>query len=55
MLRPDPQDITGFPADVKIMAYEETNYKIEDRPAQPGRTRFLSLPEVIYLEFTEKK
>ncbi len=30
-------------------------YKIEDRPAQPGRTRFLSLPEVIYLEFTEKK
>lgn len=30
-------------------------YKIEDRPAQPGRTRFMSLPEVIYLELTEKK
>ena len=30
-------------------------YKIEDRPAQPGRTRFLSLPEVIFLELTEKK
>ncbi len=30
-------------------------YKIEDRPAQPGRPRFLSLPEVIYLELTEKK
>jgi cyclase len=28
-------------------------YKIEDRPAQPGRPRFLSLPEVIYLELTE--
>jgi glyoxylase-like metal-dependent hydrolase (beta-lactamase superfamily II) len=30
-------------------------YKIEDRPAQPGRTRFLSLAEVIFLELTEKK
>jgi hypothetical protein len=29
-------------------------YKIEDRPAQPGRSRFLSLPEVIYLELTKK-
>jgi cyclase len=29
-------------------------YKIEDRPAAPGRTRFLSLPEVIYLELREK-
>jgi glyoxylase-like metal-dependent hydrolase (beta-lactamase superfamily II) len=30
-------------------------YKIEDRPSQPGRTRFLSLAEVIFLELTEKK
>jgi cyclase len=30
-------------------------YKIEDRPAVPGRTRFLSLPEVIFLEIMEKR
>lgn len=30
-------------------------YKIEDRPTPPGRTRFLSLPEVIFLELTENK
>jgi len=30
-------------------------YKVEDRPAQPGRPRFLSLPEVVYLELSEKK
>ena len=30
-------------------------YKIEDRPLQQGRPRFMSLPEVIYLELTEKK
>jgi glyoxylase-like metal-dependent hydrolase (beta-lactamase superfamily II) len=30
-------------------------YKVEDRPAAPGRPRFLSLAEVIYLELTEKK
>jgi glyoxylase-like metal-dependent hydrolase (beta-lactamase superfamily II) len=30
-------------------------FNVEDRPAQPGRTRFMSLPEVIYLELTEKK
>jgi cyclase len=30
-------------------------FKVEDRPAQPGRPRFMSLPEVIYLELTEKK
>ena len=29
-------------------------FKIEDRPAQPGRPRFLSLPEVIYLELANK-
>jgi glyoxylase-like metal-dependent hydrolase (beta-lactamase superfamily II) len=30
-------------------------YNVEDRPAQPGRPRFMSLPEVIYRELTEKK
>jgi cyclase len=30
-------------------------YQVEDRPAAPGRPRFLSLAEVIYLELTEKK
>lgn len=30
-------------------------FNIEDRTAQPGRPRWLSLPEVIYLELTEKK
>ena len=39
----------------KSLAEIKTFYKIEDRPAQPGRPRFLSLAEVIYLELTEKK
>ncbi|MBM3285044.1 MAG: MBL fold metallo-hydrolase [Candidatus Aminicenantes bacterium] len=30
-------------------------FGIEDRPEQPGRRRWLSLPEIIYLELTEKK
>ncbi|MDH7512562.1 MAG: MBL fold metallo-hydrolase [Clostridiales bacterium] len=30
-------------------------FNVEDRPAQPGRPRWLSLPEIIYLELTEKK
>ena len=30
-------------------------YKVEDRPASPGRPQFLSLAEVIYLEFMEKQ
>jgi len=30
-------------------------YKVEDRPARPGRRRWLSLVEIIYLELTEKK
>jgi cyclase len=30
-------------------------YKIEDRPIEQGRPRFMSLPEVIYLELTEKE
>lgn len=28
---------------------------VQERPAQPGRPRWLSLPELIYLELTEKK
>jgi glyoxylase-like metal-dependent hydrolase (beta-lactamase superfamily II) len=38
----------------KSLADIKAFYKIEDRPAQPGRPRFLSLPEVIYLELTQK-
>lgn len=30
-------------------------FKVEDRPARPGRRRWLSLVEIIYLELTEKK
>jgi glyoxylase-like metal-dependent hydrolase (beta-lactamase superfamily II) len=30
-------------------------FNIQDRPAQPGRPRFTSFVEVIYLELTEKK
>jgi glyoxylase-like metal-dependent hydrolase (beta-lactamase superfamily II) len=30
-------------------------YKVEDRPAAPGRPQFLSLTEVIYLEIMEKQ
>ena len=30
-------------------------YKVEDRPATPGRPQFLSLAEVIYLELMEKQ
>jgi glyoxylase-like metal-dependent hydrolase (beta-lactamase superfamily II) len=30
-------------------------YKVEDRPAAPGRPRFLSLAEVIWLELMEKQ
>jgi cyclase len=30
-------------------------FNVEDRPAQPGRPRFMNLAEVIYLELTEKK
>ena len=30
-------------------------FNVEDRPAQPGRRRWLSLVETIYLEITEKK
>jgi len=33
----------------------KTVFKVEDRPAQPGKPRFLSLAEAIYLELTEKK
>jgi glyoxylase-like metal-dependent hydrolase (beta-lactamase superfamily II) len=39
----------------KSLAEIKAFYKVEDRPVQPGRPRFLSLAEVIYLELTEKK
>ncbi len=49
-------------AQIKAMIWEgkplgeiKKFYKIEDRPAAPGRPQFLSLPEVIYLELMEKQ
>ncbi len=30
-------------------------FNVQDRPTRPGRRRWLSLPETIYLELTEKK
>jgi hypothetical protein len=30
-------------------------YKVEDRPATPGRPQFLSLAEVIWLEVWQKQ
>lgn len=30
-------------------------FKVEDRPAVPGRPQFLSLPEVIWLEVAQKR
>ncbi len=49
-------------AKIKVLIEEEKSldeikkaFGVEDRPAQPGRRRWLSLVEVIYLELTEKK
>ncbi|NIM89513.1 MAG: MBL fold metallo-hydrolase [Candidatus Aminicenantes bacterium] len=49
-------------AKIKALIEEEKSldeikqaFGVEDRPAQPGRRRWLSLVEVIYLELTEKK
>jgi len=47
--------IKSMGAEGKSLAEIKSFYKVEDRPSQPGRPRFLSLPEVIYLELTEKK
>jgi glyoxylase-like metal-dependent hydrolase (beta-lactamase superfamily II) len=47
--------IKALIAEGKTLEEIKKFYKVEDRPAQPGRPRFLSLPEVIYLELTEKK
>ena len=49
-------------AKIKALIEEEKSldeikkaFGVEDRPVQPGRRRWLSLVEVIYLELTEKK
>lgn len=49
-------------AKIKALIKEEKSleeikkvFGVEDRPAQPGRRRWLSLVETIYLELTEKK
>jgi glyoxylase-like metal-dependent hydrolase (beta-lactamase superfamily II) len=41
-------------AEGKSLDEVKTFYKVEDRPAAPGRPQFLSLPEVIWLELMEK-
>lgn len=46
--------IKAMIAEGKSLEEIKTFYKIEDRPSQPGRPRFMSLPEVIYLELTQK-
>ena len=47
--------IKALVAEGKTLDEIKAIYKIEDRPVQQGRPRFMSLPEVIYLELTEKK
>ena len=39
----------------KSLAEIKKIFKVEDRPPRPGRRRWLSLVETIYLELTEKK
>ncbi len=47
--------IRGLIAEGKSLEDIKKIFSVVDRPAQPGRPRWLSLPEVIYLELTEKK
>ncbi len=47
--------IKALVAEGKTLEEIKKIYNIEDRPAQPGRPRFMSVVEVIYLELTEKK
>jgi len=42
-------------AEGKTLDEVKKSYKIEDRPAAPGRPKFLSLPEVMWLEITPKR
>ena len=42
-------------AEGKSLEEVKQTFNVQDRPAQPGRPRWLSLVEVIYLELTEKK
>jgi len=39
----------------KSLEEVKTFFKVEDRPAAPGRPQFLSLPEVIWLEVAQKR
>jgi len=47
--------IKGMIADGRPLDEIKKAFGVEDRPSQPGRPRFLSLIEVIYLDLTEKK
>ena len=47
--------IEAMIAEAKSLDEIKKFYKVEDRPASPGRPQFLSLAEVIYLEFMEKQ
>jgi len=46
--------IKAMVAEGKTLDEVKKFYKIEDRPAAPGRPRFMSLPEVMWLEITQK-
>lgn len=47
--------IKAFIEEEKSLDEIKKIFGVEDRPSQPGRRRWLSLVEVIYLELTEKK
>jgi glyoxylase-like metal-dependent hydrolase (beta-lactamase superfamily II) len=47
--------IEAMVAEGKTLDEVKKFYKVEDRPASPGRPRFMSLPEVMWLEITQKQ
>ncbi len=47
--------IKGLIEERKSLDEIKKAFNVEDRPAQSARPRWLSLPEIIYLELTEKK
>jgi glyoxylase-like metal-dependent hydrolase (beta-lactamase superfamily II) len=47
--------IEGMVAKGKTLDEVKKFYNVEDRPEVPGRPRFLSLPEVMWLEITQKE
>lgn len=49
------QKIKSLISEGKSLKEIKSIFKVEERPAQPGRPRWMSLVEVIYLELTEAK